>query len=271
MFISLVSALVLKRDNSESGSGDATFYELSGLTACGTTESDNDYVVAVPAAQFGYTANSNLNPSCQRCIKVKGPAGEQVAKIRDRCGGCQSGDVDMSPALFKAVVGDFGIGRAKITWVSANCDGSSTSTSGTQDAPPVETQQVVQNPPQESPVAAAQVQATEPPKQQHPSSEPNQAPIEPSITPVNQTENKPISSEAPKIEASKSVSNSPPKSQATNPLPSESIIPTVQPSVTQTPLELVNESPSKPSETISSETEATTSAALDFDSELDMY
>eukprot|EP00834_Sanchytrium_tribonematis_P008253 NODE_915_length_3084_cov_1.262894.p3 type:complete len:165 gc:universal NODE_915_length_3084_cov_1.262894:2040-1546(-) len=107
---------------SKRSSGDGTFYDLnSGLTACGTQESNSNMVVALSVADFG--PGSNGSPSCDECILVTGPKGSQLGHVKDKCMGCQTGAVDMSPAMFAVVVGSEDVGRTGVSWVRAPCSG----------------------------------------------------------------------------------------------------------------------------------------------------
>ncbi|KAL2203701.1 hypothetical protein CC79DRAFT_1371736 [Sarocladium strictum] len=90
-------------------SGSLTYFH-PGLGACGYQNTDNDPLVAISAALYDRTN------SCGRWIKVKGPKGTRNVKVRDRCEGCAEWDLDLGPKMFKEVVGDLGIGRAKGTW-----------------------------------------------------------------------------------------------------------------------------------------------------------
>jgi expansin (peptidoglycan-binding protein) len=100
--------------------GNATHYSVSvGYTACGTMHSDDEFIAALNSAQFDSATtngNPNLNSLCNTLVTVVGPKGSIEVKIVDKCPGCNYGDLDLSEAAFKAVVGDLGIGRAKITW-----------------------------------------------------------------------------------------------------------------------------------------------------------
>ncbi|CAF0806090.1 unnamed protein product [Rotaria sp. Silwood1] len=100
--------------------GDATYYSVSvGYTACGTMNSDSEYIAALNAPQFDpYTpgGNPNRNSLCGKLANVVGPLGSVTVKIVDRCPVCKYGDLDLSEAAFRAAVGDFSIGRARITW-----------------------------------------------------------------------------------------------------------------------------------------------------------
>ncbi|GMK57646.1 hypothetical protein CspeluHIS016_0404800 [Cutaneotrichosporon spelunceum] len=93
----------------DSTTGDATYYAV-GLGACGWTNSDSEMVVAINAPQW------EAGKHCGQFVTITGPAGTAQAKVVDLCPGCASGDLDMSPDLFTRVIGDHGIGRAKMDW-----------------------------------------------------------------------------------------------------------------------------------------------------------
>lgn len=114
-------------------SGEATYYEL-GLTACGQTYADTDYVAAISYLLFDQngTANPNSkrlepclprgkltridNPHCGRRIRVyRGSASVDVT-IVDRCAGCEGQyNVDLSPVAFQTLATE-AEGRVDVTW-----------------------------------------------------------------------------------------------------------------------------------------------------------
>lgn len=115
-------------------SGDGTFYEL-GLTACGQTYTDSDYVAAISYLVFDQdgTANPNGknsrstdhrayadlnldNPHCGKKITVYRDGKSVDVTIVDRCAGCENmHSVDLSPIAFD-VLGNPAEGRIPITW-----------------------------------------------------------------------------------------------------------------------------------------------------------
>ncbi|TFK99547.1 RlpA-like double-psi beta-barrel-protein domain-containing protein-containing protein [Pterulicium gracile] len=101
--------------------GSGTHFDVAvGYTACGTLHSNDQFLVAASAPLYDSTAidgNPNNNQICGRQISISGPAGGPViATVVDRCPVCAQNDMDMTPSLFQAVVGDLGIGRAEISW-----------------------------------------------------------------------------------------------------------------------------------------------------------
>ncbi|OBZ88586.1 hypothetical protein A0J61_03365 [Choanephora cucurbitarum] len=105
-------------EGSKGGKGDGTYYDPGvGLTACGTSFTATDYIVAMNAYDFGQSANSNESPVCGVCVIITGPKGSQKAQIQDICPstGCGRGSVDLTPAVFNQV-GDIDAGRININW-----------------------------------------------------------------------------------------------------------------------------------------------------------
>ncbi|CEP06862.1 hypothetical protein [Parasitella parasitica] len=105
-------------NNDINGEGDGTYYDPGvGLTACGTSFTASDYVVAMNAFDFGESVNPNESPVCGACIIVTGPNGSQKAQVQDICPstGCGRGSVDLTPAVFNNI-GDFADGRIPISW-----------------------------------------------------------------------------------------------------------------------------------------------------------
>ncbi|EJT98753.1 hypothetical protein DACRYDRAFT_24322 [Dacryopinax primogenitus] len=78
-------------------SGRATWFYV-GLGACGYTDTDLDWIVALNEPQYTGSA-------CNRFLVVENTqsGATAVAKVRDMCPGCAEGSLDMSPDLFKAI------------------------------------------------------------------------------------------------------------------------------------------------------------------------
>ncbi|CAG8583892.1 11457_t:CDS:2 [Diversispora eburnea] len=97
--------------------GDMTWYHL-GLGACGKYNTDRDLACALPIAQFDrYTPNGNPNKNtkCGKRIKVTRGKKSVVVRVVDRCEGCKSGDIDLSPAAFEKLA-SLSVGRTKCSW-----------------------------------------------------------------------------------------------------------------------------------------------------------
>jgi len=91
--------------------GDGTFFE-TGLGACGITNTDTDFIVAVSMIRFDAvsTGNSNTNPLCGKKVSISFGGATATATIVDRCVGCAEDSLDMTPALFQ-VFASLGVGR----------------------------------------------------------------------------------------------------------------------------------------------------------------
>ncbi|ORZ03959.1 RlpA-like double-psi beta-barrel-protein domain-containing protein-containing protein [Syncephalastrum racemosum] len=98
--------------------GQATWFvpETEGgvYGACGPKENSNSMIVALNGKQYG---NMNAKSKwCNKKIRVSGPKGSVTVKVNDACPGCKKNSLDLTPKVFKKVVGDLDIGVAKITW-----------------------------------------------------------------------------------------------------------------------------------------------------------
>ena len=108
-------AVVLAHRDTATKSGDITYYDV-GMGSCGHDDSgkgDSEYIVAVSPGVMGGTGDDN---ACGRKVTIKGPNGEVTATVRDKCVSCGNGSIDVSPKVFKDVVGDLGVGRSAVTW-----------------------------------------------------------------------------------------------------------------------------------------------------------
>ena len=99
--------------------GDITYYNVSdGLGSCGKQFENTQMVVALSTAMMANGANPNDNPKCYTYITLTNPdnPGSWQGEIVSTCAGCATDDVDLSPALFKAVA-PTGNGRVSgISW-----------------------------------------------------------------------------------------------------------------------------------------------------------
>ncbi|EIW63023.1 uncharacterized protein TRAVEDRAFT_69180 [Trametes versicolor FP-101664 SS1] len=104
--------------------GEATFY-MTGLTACGVTNKDTDYIAAVSHLLFdtypGYNGlNPNNNPLCGRKVTATYQGKSVTVAITDRCTKCALTDLDFSYSAFDQI-GDEAVGRLYgMTWVWAD-------------------------------------------------------------------------------------------------------------------------------------------------------
>lgn len=93
--------------------GDATYYDL-GMTACGQTYTDNDLVAAI-AFNYFKKPNPNEDEMCGKKAIAKGNGKSVTVMIKDKCGSCKEGDIDLSKAAFRQL-SDLSVGRFQVTW-----------------------------------------------------------------------------------------------------------------------------------------------------------
>lgn len=109
-----------KRGSGMSGTfkGTGTWFlpatEGGSQGACGPEENNNSMIVAMNRPQYGST--SKKSKWCGKKLKIKGPKGTAYAKVNDACPECKKGDLDLTPIVFKKVIGDMNKGVGKITW-----------------------------------------------------------------------------------------------------------------------------------------------------------
>lgn len=95
--------------------GDVTHYD-GGLGACGwNVNTASDMQIALPHGMMG--TQSNGNPYCGKSLTIKTSSGGTVqATVGDKCMGCEGNSIDLTDALFAAVVPN-GDGRVSgIEW-----------------------------------------------------------------------------------------------------------------------------------------------------------
>ncbi|KAK4066041.1 uncharacterized protein Triagg1_8350 [Trichoderma aggressivum f. europaeum] len=90
-------------------SGSVTWYN-TGLGACGNVNNDGELVVAVSHSLY------DREHPCGRKIRVGYHDRSAVVTVVDRCAGCAENDLDLSPAAFRAAIGELDIGRITATW-----------------------------------------------------------------------------------------------------------------------------------------------------------
>lgn len=96
--------------------GEVTYYS-TGMGACGWTNQDSDYIVALPVGvwnRIGGTV-SNGNIVCGKKLKVSNGQKAIEVEITDQCPSCADNHLDLSPAAFKAL-GDESKGVLPVTW-----------------------------------------------------------------------------------------------------------------------------------------------------------
>ncbi|KXH59754.1 SCP-like extracellular protein [Colletotrichum salicis] len=116
VFKDLEPPAILARQDLSPGpfQGDITFFN-PGLGACGWTDNDNSMIVAISHIKMG--SQSNGNPLCGKTVRIQAEGKAVDVKVTDKCMGCAENDIDVSPAVFKALLGDLGRGRVSgVTW-----------------------------------------------------------------------------------------------------------------------------------------------------------
>jgi len=104
----LASPVAAPAKSTNSSSGEAhlqkrftgskwSFYDV-GLGACGHTNNENEFVVALNAEQYG---SGYPGPHCGESITLRYNGKSATAKIVDRCPGCPYGGLDLSRSLFR--------------------------------------------------------------------------------------------------------------------------------------------------------------------------
>lgn len=108
--------------------GDLTFYfPESGITACGTRHTSSESIAALSFTDFPNPGNPNNSPLCQMCARIRGSNGASaVVRIRDRCAGCQPGDIDVTTSVFQ-VFAPLAVGRIRVSWDFVECSGGGSS------------------------------------------------------------------------------------------------------------------------------------------------
>ncbi|EPS97900.1 hypothetical protein FOMPIDRAFT_55210, partial [Fomitopsis schrenkii] len=91
-----------------------------GLGACGLENSASDLIVAVSTEIYdnypGYTGgNPNKDPVCKKGITAKYKGHSVSVTVVDRCVGCATTDLDLSPAAFERLA-PLSAGRIPISW-----------------------------------------------------------------------------------------------------------------------------------------------------------
>ncbi|KAH8685971.1 RlpA-like double-psi beta-barrel-protein domain-containing protein-containing protein, partial [Tricladium varicosporioides] len=84
--------------------------------SCGYSGVDGvkDKIVAISSKFMGTVSNGN--PMCGKTITVKGSSGKTVvAKVVDKCPGCDTHDIDLSRAAFLDL-DSFDVGRINVNW-----------------------------------------------------------------------------------------------------------------------------------------------------------
>ncbi|KAH9835189.1 RlpA-like double-psi beta-barrel-protein domain-containing protein-containing protein [Rhodofomes roseus] len=110
-FAFVAASPVANLETRTTNTGTGTWYEV-GLGACGSTDADSDYVVAISHDIYGSGDN------CNQYMRIENTANGQVAygQTRDKCMGCESTAIDMSPSLFQALGASLDDGTVTVSW-----------------------------------------------------------------------------------------------------------------------------------------------------------
>lgn len=98
------------------------FYQEGNAGACGKKHSDDDLIVAIDIAIYGYDT-SVASSVCGKYVEIVNPAnGHSVtAMIADVCPYCDTKtSIDLSVATFKALEADLSVGEFPIKWRYVN-------------------------------------------------------------------------------------------------------------------------------------------------------
>ncbi|CAG8714917.1 5035_t:CDS:2 [Acaulospora morrowiae] len=99
-------------------SGDATFYDV-GLGSCGKVNSNDQLVAAISHELYDSFLPPDRNPNNDKCCgrRAEVTRGKRSVKvfIVDRCGSCDFGSIDLSPAAFNCIARPEE-GNVHVTW-----------------------------------------------------------------------------------------------------------------------------------------------------------
>jgi len=95
--------------------GVATFYDADGSGNCSFDKSSDLDVVAMNTPEYGGAA------ACGGCLSVRGPLGEVMVRVTDRCPECPSGHLDLSRQAF-AKIAEPKQGKVSITYQAVACN-----------------------------------------------------------------------------------------------------------------------------------------------------
>ncbi|KAK0476706.1 RlpA-like double-psi beta-barrel-protein domain-containing protein-containing protein [Armillaria novae-zelandiae] len=96
------SSSIVAATSSSPNTGEITYYS-TGLGSCGVTSSDTDRIVALSQDLYDlYTTNGNSNDNslCGKTIHIEYGSSSTDVTVVDRCTGCSSTDLDLSPTAF---------------------------------------------------------------------------------------------------------------------------------------------------------------------------
>lgn len=155
-------------------SGDGTFY-AAGTGNCGGQNTEWDSIVAISKSLYNSNLASNgwVSNFCNQCISISYNGKTKKAKIVDSCPECAEYDLDMSKSLF-TFFADESVGRMKVSWDFAPCDGDNGGDNTTPETPSP-------TPEEPAPTSSEKPSATPEPSTE-PASTPSETPAEPTTT-----------------------------------------------------------------------------------------
>ncbi|RHZ68908.1 hypothetical protein Glove_292g32 [Diversispora epigaea] len=115
---SIISSSSILSKRGKTYRGEATFYDV-GLGACGKQNNNNQRVAAISHGLFDSIpspgGNPNKNKFCGKKARVSRGKKSVVVTVVDRCGGCNFGDIDLSPSAFDKIAKP-AEGRVNVQW-----------------------------------------------------------------------------------------------------------------------------------------------------------
>ncbi|KAK4662219.1 uncharacterized protein QC763_701580 [Podospora pseudopauciseta] len=103
-------------ENKYNRHGHMTYYEV-GPGACGHDDSGKGYTHNIVAISSALVSGQDAGDACGRRISIKGHDGKKVtAVVRDKCPSCPPGGIDVSPKVFKELVGSLDVGKTEVSW-----------------------------------------------------------------------------------------------------------------------------------------------------------
>ncbi|PWN22827.1 hypothetical protein BCV69DRAFT_98947 [Microstroma glucosiphilum] len=97
--------------------GEITYFSV-GLGACGYTDSDSDYIAALPVGLWNSIGGADVwegNIVCNKKIKISKGDTVITVTVRDQCPTCANNHLDLSPSAFKALA-PLVEGEVSVSW-----------------------------------------------------------------------------------------------------------------------------------------------------------
>ena len=108
-------ATTASAEEKEPVAGKASYYEISGVGACGDQiDPTTEPLVAAPASLWT-TPNPNEDPLCAQSIKVTYDGTTITVPIKDKCPSCDGSHIDLGRAAFEQLA-DTSLGVIDVEW-----------------------------------------------------------------------------------------------------------------------------------------------------------